>query len=120
MYAIHACMHAWYLLQLSCYTQLRMCGMTKNPSSAGYTKDTEYVEVRVKKNASYEEVASIAKGVVGLPDNDVGLLSLFRSHGTVVPDKSIADCKWTIGGYLKSLNKSCSQIKLGVGYLLQV
>lgn len=94
--------------------------MTKNPSSTGYTKDTEYVEVRVKKSASYEEVASTAKGVVGLPDKSIGILSVFRSDGTVIPDKRIADCEWTIGGYLKSLNKSCSQIKLGVGYLLQV
>lgn len=113
-------MYTTHNIEYSNTTQLRMCGMNKNRSNTGYARSTEYVEVRVKKSASYVEVASTAKGVLGLPDENIGILSIFRSDGTVIPDKSIAECKWTIGGYLRSIRKSCSQIKLGVGYLLQV
>lgn len=91
--------------------------MKKKRSNKGYTKSTEYVEVRVKRAASYEEVASTSKSVLGLPHQDTGMLSLFRCDGTLIPDKKILDNTWTIGGYLR---KSCSQIKLGVGYLMQV
>lgn len=98
-----------------------MCGITSKQNSKGYGKATEYVEVRVQRNASYMDVATVSKSVVGLADEAIGVLSLFRSDGTVISDKNISPgSPWTIGGYLKSLKKSSSQIKLGVGYLMQV
>lgn len=40
--------------------------MRKNRTSNGYVKDSEYVEVGVKRAAPYADVASTAKAVVGL------------------------------------------------------
>ena len=87
--------------------QLRVCGMTKKRNSKGYCKTTEYVEVRVPATASYTDVATVSKGIVGLSTESVGVLTLFRIDGTVIPDSHVAP--WTI-----DLKKSSSQIKLGV------
>ena len=95
-----------------------MCTIHKNKSK-GYSKGSEFVEVRVKHNASYDEVTAAAKDGLGLPCQE-GVLRLFRVDGTVILDGDIADKPWTIGTYLKSMKKATSQLKLGVGYLLQV
>ena len=101
--------------------QLSVCGMAgTHRGKKRYSKCTPFVDVRVKKSAHYDDVARISKVDIGLQDKEIGMLSLFRSDGTVIPDKSTFDEQWAICGYLKSLKKSCSHIKLGVGYLMKV
>ena len=95
-------------------------------SRKAYTRVGDYVEVRLPKIASYGSVAAHAFEVMQVEEEDEedeeegGEPRIFRIDGTVVPDGSIDDLPWTISRYLKSLNKSPAQIKLGVGFYCRV
>ena len=102
--------------------QLRICPM--GHSKKGYIRVGDYVEVRVSKSASYAAVANHSIEVLQLEEEEEqvgeGEPSIFRVDGTVVPDCLVSDLPWTISRYLKSLNKSPGQLKLGVGFYYRV
>ena len=97
----------------------------------GYKKSGPYVEVTVRKTASYADVAEA--GIQQLhtefpvssdEEHDLcnGPLTLFRPDGTVIPSGSLLTelgetTRWSLGLYMTQLKKSPSQLKLGVGYL---
>lgn len=93
-------------------------------------KGGDYTEVRVPGYATYTEVAATAGTALDLEvdqdfEGDPELI-LFRSDGTVVPNKAVMSDylersePWTLERYLKSFQKSAAQLKLGIGYRYKV
>lgn len=83
----------------------------------------DYVEVRVAKMASYSQVVSNALEILDVEEEEEegeAKPSIFRIDGTMVPDSPINDLPWTVTRYLKSLQKSAGQLKLGVGFYYKV
>ena len=88
-----------------------------------YVRSGDYMEVTVPRCSTYDEVARAAFLVLDIQEEEEegeGRLTMFRIDGTVIPDGDIGGAAWTIARYLKSLNKSPGQIKLGVGYYYRV
>lgn len=90
----------------------------------GFVKDGLYTEVRMSRNYSYEDFLAAADEALEievdtLEEEDPELL-LFRTDGTIVPNRPIlygnTEQPWTLDAYLKSMKKTAAQVKLGVGY----
>ena len=97
--------------------------MIKTKRGVGYAKSREFIEVQVSRSDDYESVIKEAMRVIRLEENgDEADLTLFRSDGTIIPNKEINSLPWTVGNYLRSMKKAASQVKLhvGVGYLIKV
>ena len=97
----------------------------------GYMKDGDVTEIRIAGSATYTEVVATAATALDLLPVEIDFegdpeLTLFRSDGTVVPNKPIVSNysdrseAWTLERYLKSSKKSAAQLKLGVGYRYKV
>lgn len=102
--------------------QLRICPMRR--CRKGYIRSGDYIEVRVSKTSSYQQVVSQAIEVLGIEEEDGesedGEPRIFRIDGTVVPDCPIDELSWTVSRYLRSLHKTAGQLKLGVGFHYRV
>ncbi len=71
-----------------------MCAIRR--SHKGYVKSSNYIEVRVKEDASYDEVCRASKVALDLegPDEEDECLTVFRANGTIVLDSCY------FGGYM--------------------
>ena len=107
-------LEASYIITLS--FQLRICTIVKSKKGIGYSKSGEFVEVQVSRTDCYDDVTRKAKEVVGLNGYEGEELALFRSDGTLIPNKEINNQAWTVGNYFRSIRKAASQVKLGVGF----
>ena len=90
----------------------------------GYKKEGSFTEVMVKRDSDYATVARHAATTLELQDedDDGGELSLFRVDGTIIP-RGLVDVggrEWTLERYLRSIGRTASQLKLGVGYRADV
>ena len=87
-----------------------------------YRKTGDYIEVSVPAKADYGAVCREAAEVLKLeaPHEDC-ILRLFRTDGTIVSNQVIKTSSglkaWNIERYLGLLQRSASQVKLGVGYI---
>ena len=97
----------------------------------GFIKDGDYIEVRLSKGATYEEMTAAAARSLELSLESTDFegepeLTLFRTDGTIVPNQPISlddparSVPWTLERYLKSVKKSAAQLKLGIGYRYKV
>lgn len=127
-----------HLFNVSILHQLSICKMSKTRSKkSGYTKVGDYVELRVPRDAKYEDVARSAATAVGLndptdssSDEDIahskGTLVLLRADGTRVPNTPLSDdlsAPWTIHDYMcgfPTYRRTATAVKLGVGYTAPV
>lgn len=102
--------------------QLQICPMSQ--SRKGYIRSGDYIEVRVSKTSSHQQVVSQAIEVLELEEeddeNEDGEPRIFCIDGTVVPDCPIEELPWTPSRYLKSLRNTAGQVKLGVGFHYKV
>ena len=104
--------------------QMRMCKIVA--TRKGYKKEGSFTEVMVRRDSEYATVARQAATTIELQDedDDGGELSLFRVDGTIIP-RSLVDVggrekEWTLERYLRSIGRTASQLKLGVGYRADV
>ena len=76
----------------------------------GYSRDGEYIEVRVKASSSYKQLTEECKRVLELPGSSTGVLTLFRVDGIIVPSQGFE----TLKSYFHGIKKTASQLKFGV------
>ena len=101
----------------------------------GYVRKSDYVEVRVKIDASYQEVAEASVQQLGAMDSSpseddewCGEAILIRANGTVILDRPVetsarSSVPWDIGSYMKTFSsfvKSGVPVKLGIGFVPKV
>ena len=99
---------------------MRICRIVHSHKK-GYERDGGYVEVRMRRTLHYSSFAAEALEALNFEDEEGdGEPTIFRVDGTVVPEEAINDLPWTIGRYLKLIQKTPAQLKLGVGYYYQV
>lgn len=95
----------------------------KNTRKKSYRKHGDYVEVSIPANASYSTVCKEAAETLQIHTPYEGCsLQMFRADGTVVSNRLIKtvhglEKPWTIERYMGLLQRSASQVKLGVGYI---
>ena len=69
------------------------------------------MEILTSKKEQYRSLAFKAAKHCGMNVKNTQRLILFKINGT----KIVESDKWTLGGYAKSIKKSPSSVKLGVG-----
>lgn len=114
--------------------QLNVCRMVRSRKK-GYIRNGDYIEVRVKMDASYREVVEASVQQLGAIDSSSseddewsGEAVLVRANGTVILDRPIettmhSSVPWEIGSYMKTFTsfvKSGVPVKLGIGFVPKV
>ena len=114
--------------------QLNVCKMVRSRKK-GFIRRSDYAEVRVKADTTYQEVAEAS--VLQLQsldssssDEDAwsGEAVLLRANGTVIVNRPIettsyCSVPWDIGSYMKTFSffvKTGVPVKLGVGFVVKV
>ncbi len=116
--------------------QLNLCKMVRSRKK-GYVRCGDYIEVRVRLDASYREVAEASiqqlqsiDSSSSDDDNDgSGEVLLMRANGTVILDTPIetttppSKVPWDIESYMRTFSsfvKTGVPVKLGVGFTSKV
>ena len=115
--------------------QLNVCKMVRSRKK-GYVRRGDYVEVRVKLDASYRDIAETSVQQLHSMESSSsedeawsGEPILIRANGTVILDRPILTSTpsmtvpWDIGSYMKTFSsfvKTGVPIKLGVGFVSKV
>ena len=103
----------------------------------GYTRKGDYVEVRIGKGATYQEVTQACYCAVmdaGMgsssedDDADAESLALFRANGAIILDRPIESTSsnmvpWSLGAYMGTFQcyqKTGVTIKCGIGFTAKV
>ena len=94
----------------------------RNTRKKSFRKSGDYIEVSIPMNASYHVVCREAAETFHMVAPYEGCsLKLFRVDGTVVSNRPIKTAfglqPWTIDRYMSLLQRSVSQVKLGVGFV---
>ena len=113
--------------------QLNVCKMVRSRKK-GFTRRSDYAKVRVKADATYQEVAE--SSVLQLQslessssdeDDWSGEAVLLRANGAVIVNRpietSFSTVPWDIESYMKSFSsfvKTGDPVKLGVGFVVKV
>ncbi len=111
-----------------------MCKL--NRTRRGISKSKNYIEVRLRTDATYEEACDVAASTVELnpeesnsSDSEEELhIALYRVDGTMIPNAPIEaesgeEETWSIQNYLKtfkSFRRQGNPIKLAIGYCVKV